>query len=133
MSRTRTFALATGLLTVAYIPVAAQGRGHSKSSNPPAASRAHTTPTQRRASAEETRTIHDYYRRNTEEVKPIPPGILRNLERGKSLPPGIERTRIPDNLSMRLPPRSGYTWYSIGDRLVLVDSDGRVIDIVRRR
>src|ERR1041385_9309055 len=82
MNRTRTFALASGLLTVAYIPVGAQGHAHAKSSSPPAASRAHTG-AQRGASADETRTIHDYYRHNTEEVKPIPPGILRNLARGK--------------------------------------------------
>ena len=134
MNRTRTFALATSMLTVAYMPMAGQGRGHAKSNPPPvAASQAHERGAARRASTDETRAIHDYYRTHEGEVKPIPPGILRNLVRGKPMPSGIERTRIPDDLNVLLYPRPSATWYAVGDRLVLVDASGRVIDIVRRR
>jgi hypothetical protein len=133
MNRTRTFALATGLFTVASAPLLGQGKGHSKSSSPPVASRAHENASTRRASNEDVQTIRSYYRTDRGNVKPIPPGILRNLVRGQPLPPGIDRTRIPDDLNMRLYPRPGSTWYVVGDRLVLVDANGRVVDIVRRR
>ena len=75
--------------------------------------------------------FRDYYRAHPGAVKPLPPGIAKNLERGKPLPPGIARTRVPDAVLVRLPWRpAGYTFFVVGDRVVLLDGKGLVADIL---
>jgi len=75
--------------------------------------------------------FRDYYRTRREGVKPLPPGIAKNLARGKPLPPGIARTRVPDVVLVKLPWRPpGYTFFLVGDRVVLVDAKGLVADIL---
>ena len=75
--------------------------------------------------------FRDYYRAHPVAVKPLPPGIAKNLARGKPLPPGIARTRVPDAVLVQLPWRPpGYSFYLVGDRVVLVDSKGLVADIL---
>ncbi|HEY9385351.1 MAG TPA: hypothetical protein VIP80_17725 [Gemmatimonadales bacterium] len=75
--------------------------------------------------------FRDYYRGHLDQVKPLPPGIAKNLERGKPLPPGIARTRVPEVVVARLPWRpAGYTFFLVGDRVVLLDGNGRVADIL---
>ena len=77
--------------------------------------------------------FREYYRTHREAVKPLPPGIARNLARGKPLPPGIARTRVPDVVLVRLPWRPpGYTFYLVGDRIVLLDGKGIVADVLDR-
>jgi hypothetical protein len=53
-------------------------------------------------------------------AKPLPPGIQKKLARGKPLPPGIAKQRVPQPLSLRLPPVDGHDWIRIGTELVLV-------------
>ena len=75
--------------------------------------------------------FRDYYRTHREGVKPLPPGIAKNLARGKPLPPGIAKTRVPDVVLVRLPWRPpGYSFFLVGDRIVLVDAKGLVADIL---
>lgn len=75
--------------------------------------------------------FRDYYRAHPVASKPLPPGIAKNLARGKPLPPGIARTRVPDVVLVRLPWRPpGYTFYLVGDRVVLLDGKGLVADIL---
>ena len=75
--------------------------------------------------------FRDYYRTHREGVKPLPPGIAKNLARGKPLPPGIAKTRVPDVVLVRLPWRPpGYSFFLVGDRIVLVNAGGLVADIL---
>jgi Ni/Co efflux regulator RcnB len=75
--------------------------------------------------------FREYYRAHREGVKPLPPGIAKNLARGKPLPPGIARTRVPDVVLVQLPWRPrGYTFFLVGDRIVLLDANGLVADIL---
>jgi hypothetical protein len=75
--------------------------------------------------------FREYYRTRREGVKPLPPGIAKNLARGKPLPPGIARTRVPDVVLVQLPWRPrGYTFFLVGDRIVLLDGNGLVADIL---
>jgi Ni/Co efflux regulator RcnB len=75
--------------------------------------------------------FREYYRTHREGVKPLPPGIAKNLARGKPLPPGIAKTRVPDVVLVKLPWRPpGYTFFLVGDRIVLLDAKGLVADIL---
>lgn len=79
----------------------------------------------------EVRIIRDYYAVQSRRQKPLPPGIAKNLARGKPLPPGIARTRVPDDLMVLLPARSGTRWLVAGNMALLVGSRDVVVDIVR--
>ena len=73
--------------------------------------------------------FRDYYRTRRSEVRALPPGIAKNLARGKPLPPGIDRTRVPDAILVRLPARpAGYEVFLVGDRVVMLDRRGLVMD-----
>jgi hypothetical protein len=75
--------------------------------------------------------FREYYGAHRGATKPLPPGIAKNLARGKPLPPGIARTRVPEVVLVRLPWRPpGYTFYLVGDRVVLLDGKGLVADIL---
>ncbi len=79
----------------------------------------------------EIRIIRDYYSVQSRRQKSLPPGIARNLARGKPLPPGIARTRVPDDLLVLLPARTGTRWLIAGDMVVLVGSRDVVVDFIR--
>jgi hypothetical protein len=133
MRRTRLFALAVTVFAILSLPAAAQGRGKGKEKEKPAApAAAHEDTHMGRVTSDELRIIHNYYATNHIATKPLPPGIAKNLQRGKPIPPGIERTRVSVDLVSKLTPRPGSGWFIVGDRLVLVDADGRVVDIVQR-
>jgi Ni/Co efflux regulator RcnB len=75
--------------------------------------------------------FREYYSTRRAAVKPLPPGIAKNLARGKPLPPGIARTRVPDVVLVQLPWRPrGYTFFLVGDRIVLLNANGLVADIL---
>ena len=75
--------------------------------------------------------FREYYDTRREGVKPLPPGIAKNLARGKPLPPGIAKTRVPDAVLVQLPWRPpGYTFFLVGDRIMLVNPQGLVADIL---
>ena len=73
--------------------------------------------------------FRDYYRVHRTEVRPLPPGIAKNLARGKPLPPGIVRTPVPEVILVRMPPRpAGYEVFLVGDRVVMLDRRGLIVD-----
>lgn len=81
--------------------------------------------------ADETRLIRDYFATNPMETKPLPPGIAKNLARGKPLPPGIAKRYLPQDLSARLPSRSGYERLIVGDDILLVSlATGIIVDLL---
>jgi hypothetical protein len=74
--------------------------------------------------------IARYYAAHPYRAKALPPGIAKNLARGKPLPPGIARRRLPAALVAELPRRTGVEITVFGDRLVLLDAKGVVVDIL---
>jgi len=79
----------------------------------------------------ELRIFREYYATAGHKPKPLPPGIAKNLARGKKVPPGIMRTRLPNELLVKLPRRDGYEWAIANDVVLLIDVTGIVRDIVR--
>lgn len=77
----------------------------------------------------EIKLIRDYYVTASYRPKPLPPGAAKNLARGKPLPPGIARTRLPQALLVKLPPRPGFEIVIVGRDIVLLDQAGIVVDI----
>ncbi len=80
--------------------------------------------------ARERQILADYFSRHRTPVKPLPPGIAKNLARGKPLPPGIAKQRLPSDLLRQLPPRQGFEIAVVGDRVVLLEARGLVVDIL---
>jgi hypothetical protein len=78
----------------------------------------------------ERTTIRTYFSEHRTEVQSLPPGIAKNLARGKPLPPGIAKRQIPTGLRSRLVERSNESVLIIGDRIVLVDPVGLVVDVL---
>ncbi len=78
----------------------------------------------------ERQIIVEFFRANRYEAQPLPPGITKKLGRGKPLPPGIARTRIPQALQAQLPARAGVEVSIFGDRIVLLEASGLVVDIL---
>jgi hypothetical protein len=116
--------LIVALLAAASAPATAQHPGKAKGHKEQPGARVVFHESDRGA-------FRDYYGAHREEVKPLPPGIAKNLVRGKPLPPGIARTRVPEVVLVRLPWRPpGYTVFLVGDRVVLLDRNGLVADIL---
>lgn len=141
MTQQRSLAIVAACLALFALPAAGQGEkgkakhgkpAISKADKPRAAERDVRIQPPQRVSDDELRIIRDYYRTNRSGLKPLPPGIAKNLERGKPIPPGIARTRLPERLYTRLTPRPGYEWILAGDRLLLVDRRGLLVDLVER-
>jgi hypothetical protein len=78
----------------------------------------------------ERRIVTDYFAEHRFDAKPLPPGIAKNLARGKPLPPGIAKQRVPDALRAQLPSRTGVEISIVGDRIVLLEASGLVVDIL---
>jgi len=114
--------LASLLLGVASL-AHAQDRGKPKQKDPPAEQRGSVF------TEVEIRIIRDYYASAGYQPKPLPPGIAKNLARGKPLPPGIAKTRLPRDLMVKLPPRSGFEIVIVADRIALLDRAGIVVDL----
>jgi hypothetical protein len=81
-------------------------------------------------SAQERDLIARFFTRNTIQVQRLPPGIARNLARGKPLPPGIAKRALPQALVVELPIRSGFEVTIFGDRIVLLEASGLVVDVL---
>lgn len=78
----------------------------------------------------ERKIIVEFFAEHTYQAKPLPPGIAKNLARGKPLPPGIAKTRLPEKLQARLPARAGIEITIFGDRIVLLEASGLVVDVL---
>ena len=81
-------------------------------------------------SAVERQIIVEFFRTNRYEAQALPPGITKRLARGKPLPPGIAKARIPQALQAQLPARAGVEVSIFGDRIVLLEASGLVVDIL---
>lgn len=122
----RISALALALTVLSAADAAAQGNS-KKSGKPVATVERHGTVVQ--ITDREARIFREYYA-GKPKPKPLPPGIAKNLARGKPLPPGIAKTRLPGDLSRRLPARTGYEWVIANDVVTLIDAAGIVRDIL---
>jgi hypothetical protein len=81
-------------------------------------------------STAERQIIVDFFVKHPHRVESLPPGIAKNLARGKPLPPGIAKKYIPADLKARLPARVGVEITIFGDRIVLLEASGVVVDIL---
>ena len=130
MSKTFRFLLIVTLLAVAGTPAMAQRP--DKPAKPANPKDSKDQPAVRVVFRDSDRAVfREYYRARRDEVKPLPMGISKNLVRGKPLPPGIVKTRVPDAVLAQLPwrPRD-YTVFLVGDRVVLLNGNGLVADIL---
>lgn len=108
-------------------PAGAQGRrGRAEPQQPPAA-KATVSVT---FTSSERDIIVRYYAAHPYRTRALPPGIARNLARGKPLPPGIARRALPAALVAQLPRRSGVEVTIFGDRIVLLQASGVVVDVL---
>ena len=132
MSKSFHFGLLAACLTAAATPALAQGRPDKPAKANPKSSKDQPTATVRVVFHDSDRAaFREYYSTRRETVKPLPPGIAKNLARGKPLPPGIARTRVPHVVLVKLPWRPpGYTFFLVGDRIVLLNANGLVADIL---
>jgi len=123
MFRAATLALAVALVALVVAPrgAEAQGRGKGKRTQG-SASRGFTT-------AERDLVVR-YYADHPYAAKPLPPGIAKKLARGKPLPPGLAKRALPPELATELPPRTGFEVNIVGDRVVLLDAHGLVVDLL---
>jgi hypothetical protein len=81
-------------------------------------------------SASERRVISEYFAEHRYDATPLPPGVAKNLARGKPLPPGIAKRQLPPDLQARLESRAGVEVTIFGDRIVLLEASGLVVDIL---
>ncbi len=80
--------------------------------------------------ATERQVILKYYAAHPYVAKPLPPGIAKNLARGKPLPPGIAKRALPPGLVAQMPRRTGVEITIFGDRIVLLQASGLVVDVL---
>ncbi len=80
--------------------------------------------------AGERDVIVKYYAAHPYAAKPLPPGIAKNLARGKPLPPGIAKRALPAALLAQLPRRGGFEITVFGDRIVMLQTGGVVVDVL---
>lgn len=81
-------------------------------------------------STAERQIIVEFFASHTYKAQALPPGIAKNLARGKPLPPGIAKKQIPTDLKARLPARVGVEISIFGDRIVLLEASGVVVDVL---
>ncbi|UCF21657.1 MAG: hypothetical protein JSU87_09210 [Gemmatimonadota bacterium] len=78
----------------------------------------------------ERQIIVEFFAEHSFKAQALPPGIAKNLARGKPLPPGIAKKQIPAGLQARLPARAGFEISIFGNRIVLLEASGLVVDIL---
>jgi hypothetical protein len=81
-------------------------------------------------SSGETQVITAYFSTHSYTPEALPPGIAKKLARGKPLPPGIAKRSLPQGLVAELPSREGFEISIFGDRIVLLEASGLVVDIL---
>ena len=75
--------------------------------------------------------FRNYYRTHRIVVTPLRAELVRLVVVGKPLPVEIVRTPVPHDLVVLLaPPPSGYQYVVVGDRVVILDDEGNVSDIL---
>ncbi len=75
--------------------------------------------------------FRDYYRAHRIVVTPLRPEVLKLVIRGKPLPVEIVRVALAaEVLALVPPPAEGYQYTIVGDRIVMLDEEGMVADIL---
>ena len=74
--------------------------------------------------------LAEYFATQVREVEELPPVVVGFLVRGRRLPPGVSKTPMPEGLREQYPVRAGYEVLIFGDRIVLLDANGIVVDIL---
>ena len=123
MVRMAKLALAVALVSLVVPPrgAEAQGRGKGK--------RAQSSASGSFTTAERDLVVR-YYADHPYAAKPLPPGIAKKLARGKPLPPGLAKRALPPELATQMRPRTGFDVSIVGDRMVLLDAQGLVVDLL---
>lgn len=113
------------LLLVLALPAtaAAQGSGQKERNKPTASATSGFSSVERQA-------ITSYFTTHSYAPEELPPGIVKRLARGKPLPPGIAKRSLPQDLVAQLPAREGFEITIFGDRIVLLEASGLVVDIL---
>lgn len=116
------------LLTVVGLTLAPAARAQQKRGNP----KKQGTQTEQLVgfSVSDRQIVVEFFREHPYEAKALPPGIAKNLRRGKPLPPGIAKKQVPAALQARLSTRAGVEITIFGDRIVLLEASGLVVDIL---
>ncbi len=123
MVGTARLAVAVVLVSLVVTPHAAEAQGRGKGKRARDSAPAGFT-------AAERDVVTRYYADHPYAAKPLPPGIAKKLARGKPLPPGLAKRALPAELVTELPPRTGFEVSIVGDRLVLLDAQGLVVDVL---
>ncbi len=123
MARAATVALAVMLVSVLVAPGSAEAQGRGKGKRARDSVPGGFT-------AAERDVVTRYYADHAYAAKPLPPGIAKRLARGKPLPPGLAKRALPAELATELPPRPGFEVSIVGDRVVLLDAQGLVVDVL---
>ncbi len=75
--------------------------------------------------------FRNYYRTHRIVITPLRPEILRLVIRGKPLPAGVVRVALAKELLVLVPPpAAGYEYAIVGNRIVMIDDEGLVADIL---
>jgi len=80
--------------------------------------------------------VQDYYRHNLPpglaKQGKVPPGHAKRMARGMGWPPGVAYEPLPLSLQRRLNPLPrGYARFIVGEDVVIVDMDSRlIVDVV---
>jgi hypothetical protein len=75
--------------------------------------------------------FRNYYRTHRIVITPLRPELARLVIVGKPLPVEIIRTPVPHELVVTLaPPPTGYQYVVVGERVVILDDEGNVSDIL---
>lgn len=123
MIRAATLTLALALVPALVTPRAVEAQGRGKGKRAQASASAGFT-------AAERDLVLRYYADHPTVGKRLPPGIAKKLARGKPLPPGLAKRALPEELVTQLPPRVGFEVDIVGDRIVLLDAQGLVVDLL---
>ncbi|MES2124073.1 MAG: hypothetical protein V4503_05235 [Gemmatimonadota bacterium] len=122
----RTPFLLLATMAVVVAPLAAQRRAPARRAHPVARARVHHA-----FRVGDRGIFRNYYRTHHLVLKPLRPEVARLVVRGKPLPEGVVRVALaPDLLALVPPPETGYTYAIVGDRIVMLDPDGLVDDIL---
>jgi len=75
--------------------------------------------------------FRNYYHTHRFVFTPLRPEVARLVIVGKPLPVTIVRTPLPHDLFVLLaPPPKDYQYFIVGDRVVILDDEGNVSDIL---
>jgi hypothetical protein len=75
--------------------------------------------------------FRNYYRTHRIVITPLRPELVRLVVVGKPLPLEVVRVAVPPALVLQLaPPPVGYQYVIVGDRVVILDDEGNVSDIL---